>query len=510
MMLSQIKPLVVVLLFALVMFSLARPTFVRFMADSDYVRRRNVWLALTTAAFLSPSFWVYFFIAAPTMVWAGRKDSNPLALYLMLYLLIPPMDVDIPAIGIGQVFPLNQARLLNLTVLLPAICTRDSEPSTGRKHGATAADILLLAFGALHLLVFIPYESITNTIRRAILYGIDVYIVYYAFSRLSRRPETSTDALGALTLTAIILAPIGAFESIRQWLLFTGISANWGVPNEFSWLLRGDKLRAQASTGHALGLGWLLAMGTGFWMYLRTTEPSRIRSFWVFILFTVGLFFTYSRGPWMMATLIPLCYLAMTSRDVASFAKKILAFGLIAAIFLATPLGSDVADKLPFIGNADQDTVEYRRQLAETSWRLIQEHPLFGNPFVLLEMEELRQGQGIIDMVNGFTTIALYYGLVGLTLYVGALLIPTLRCFSRFRLARAQGDGPVTIHSAVLIACMIGTIFYIASTGPTWFQWALIGLMTSCTQWATTLDQTSSTWSSVNPRTGTVHAEPAA
>jgi hypothetical protein len=42
---------------------------------------------------------------------------------------------------------------------------------------------------------------------------------------------------------------------------------------------------------------------------------------------------------------------------------------------------------------------------------------LFGNPFVLLDMEELRTGDNIIDLVNAYAQVALFYGLVGLALF---------------------------------------------------------------------------------------------
>ena len=77
----------------------------------DFARRRNVWLLLTTAAFLSPSFWIYVMIAMPVMAWAAHRDSNPTALYLFLYFVIPPVFIAIPTVLINQLFALSNERL---------------------------------------------------------------------------------------------------------------------------------------------------------------------------------------------------------------------------------------------------------------------------------------------------------------------------------------------------------------------------------------------------------------
>src|ERR1043165_3860878 len=90
-MLLNAKALVVVLLCALAIFALTKPLFLRFTAPEDFARRRNVWLLLTIAAFLSPSFWIYVMIAMPVMAWAAYRDSNPTALYLFLFFVIPPV-----------------------------------------------------------------------------------------------------------------------------------------------------------------------------------------------------------------------------------------------------------------------------------------------------------------------------------------------------------------------------------------------------------------------------------
>ena len=477
----NLKALVVVLAVALVMFAIARPICLRFTTPADFARRRAVWVVLTIAAFASPNFWFYAMVAVPLMWWAGRKDSNPIALYLLLYFVIPPLEIPIPTIGINRLFELDQVRLMGLTILLPAVVVglRAASREDGRRF--TAVDAFLLGYGLLQLVLLFPYEAVTNTMRRAFLYFLDGYLVYFAFSRLNARRDLLVDSMSALCLSACILAPLAVFETSRHWLLYIEIGELWGAPNLQPYLMRGDSLRAQVSTGHAIPLGYVLAMAVGCWMYLRSLQASKASPF-VFGLLAVGIYVSYSRAPWLVAVLVPFLFLALGSRNAGNFAKGVLVFVAIVGAVLLSPVGSSILANLPFIGTADQETVTYRQQLAETSWRLIQQNPWFGNPFVMLQMEELRQGQGIIDLVNAYATVALFYGLVGLALFMGAFTVGLAKAYRTLRVARASYDDDATRLGASLIACMVGTLVIMAAGGFAWFQWLLLGLVMAYAQ----------------------------
>src|SRR5450432_1752710 len=115
----KMKELIVILILAAATFRLAQPIAIRFGAAADFFRRRNVWFALTIIAFLSPNFWVFALLSAPLYAWLGHKDSNPIAAYLLLMHVVPPVRVEIPAFGIHYLFELDNYRLLSLCILIP-------------------------------------------------------------------------------------------------------------------------------------------------------------------------------------------------------------------------------------------------------------------------------------------------------------------------------------------------------------------------------------------------------
>src|SRR5205085_2793421 len=147
----HLKELLVVLLIAAAVFAAGRPVWLRFMRSEDFILRRNVWFGLTLCAFLSPNFWIYALIAFAVLVWAGRKDSNPVGLFLIGYGIIPPLTFYIPGLGINQLFGLSQARILSLAVLLPVAIRLFRANKAETTRSMMWVDALLIAYTVLQL-----------------------------------------------------------------------------------------------------------------------------------------------------------------------------------------------------------------------------------------------------------------------------------------------------------------------------------------------------------------------
>src|SRR5438105_2826758 len=269
------KPLVVVMGIALAVFLLAKPLVLRFTPAEDFARRRNVWIALTLTAFLSPSFWIYAVIALVLLAWAAHKDSNPLALYLAMLHVVPPIGFYIPMVGINQLFQLNNYRILSLVVLLPLAVRIFRAPKPPASRARTLIDACLIGFVFLQLVLLLPYESFTNTLRRGFLLTLDIVLVYYAFSRACTTRRVIHDTMATFCLSCAIFAAIALFETVKGWLLYQVLGDVWGRPIEWAFLMRGDSLRSQVSFGHSLPLGYTLAIGFGFALYLAQLLRSR-------------------------------------------------------------------------------------------------------------------------------------------------------------------------------------------------------------------------------------------
>jgi hypothetical protein len=428
-MLGSIKQLIFILVIATPIFGLGKSLALRFMSAEDFSRRRNVWFALTVTAFLSPSFWLFALVAIPLLVWAGRKDSNPIALYLMLLHVIPPIPVQVPVVGIGELFELDNYRLLSLCVLIPTAWRLRGAKDPARIQRLEAMDYFLLAFGAVQIALFVPpdlpnhmilQDSITNVLRRTFLFFVDVYALYFAVSRTCTSSRSIIEAQSAFCLASAVMAAIAGYESLHNWLLYADMSMRWNpLVNEWSfYITRGGAVRASASSGLSLALGYLLAIAFGFWLYLQQRVQSKLARIVVVLLFWLGLISAYARGPWIGAVAIFFAFAALGPRAAPRLLKAAGVAVLAVGALSISPLGGRIVNVLPYFGGSvDNANVVYRQRLAERSWELIAEHPFFGDQLAYTKMEDLRQGQGIIDLVNSYASIALFYGLVGLLLF---------------------------------------------------------------------------------------------
>lgn len=472
-MVSNLKAFIVVLVFATSIFWVFQSTIGQFTLKEDYQRRRNVWLVLTITAFLSGSFWIFVLIATPVLIWAARKDANPVALYLLLFQVVPSVPVQIPVVGINQLFTMDIYRLLSFVVLCPAALRLAGTVRGAHLKRLRRIDILIVAFGLMQVLLFVPpdlphneftAQGLTGMLRSAFLFLIDTYVVYFVVSRFCTDRRKIEEALACFCLNGFILAVLGSFESFRHWLLYSDLTALWsGDIRDTFYLFRGAILRAQVSTNHPLALGYLLALAFGFWLHLGSVVASRKRYIFAAGLLALGLLAAYSRGPWIGALVIYFVFSAFRPGRVTRVIGAVTAVSVLGGLLLVSPLGNRIMDVIPaFGGSVDSGSFSYRARLASRAWQLITQHPWLGDQLAYSHMNDLRQGQGIIDIVNTYVSVTLFYGFVGLGLFLGFILGGTYMALRAQRLIQ-DSDRRASNLGASLLGSMAGTIVMIAS-----------------------------------------------
>jgi hypothetical protein len=482
-----LKAFVVVIVVTTFTFWLAKPLMRRFMSDADFSTRRNVWLGLTAAAFLIPQYWAYVAVAILVLAYGLRRDSNPAALYIFLLLAIVPIGLPLPTFGlVRQIFLLDHLRLLSLVVLAPAAWRLARSASAVDRHGGLVrersrlhVDLLVLCYLALQIVLLTPFESVTASLRRIVLVGIDVWLPYYVLSRSCRSRETLIETMAAFAMAMFVLAPLAVFESVKGWLLYASLQDQWGTAAIINYLRRGNLLRAQLTSGHSIVLGYAMTIAFGFWLYLQhRVEPLGWRLLAIATL-VVGIVMPFARGPWLGSGVVLVVFLALGPNRGGRLLKLLVIAAPIAITALLSPYGDRIIERLPFVGTLEQGSIDYRQQLASTAWLLVQQNPWFGTPGYLAYLEDLRQGQGIIDIVNAYASIALGYGLLTLVAFVGAFTLVTIRCVLRVR-DLSSTDPDLALLGASLVACMVAALLMLAtvnlylSVGS--LTWALLGL----------------------------------
>jgi O-antigen ligase len=463
-----LKELIVILVIAAAVFRLAKPVAVLFSSEKDFSRRRNVWFALTCAAFLSPNFLLFAVVAIPILVWAGRADSNPAALYLLLLQVIPSISVTVPMVGISRLFNIDNYFLLSFFVMLPAAYRLRKSKERPGIRGLETMDVLLLSFGLLTAFLYLHPEisrnevnafTFTDALRRAFLFFVTIYVPYFVISRSVSSRRIIVEDMAALCLSCALMAAIAIFEATRHWLVYADLADHWGygIPIS-SYDLRNADLRAMAAAGHPLALGYLLAMGFGFWLYLQSHLKLARYRFGVPLLLWLGLVVTYSRGPWIIAAGVFFIFYAVRPGAIVGLLKAASIATIVVLLISFSPLGEKVINALPFFSASQEDaSVLYRHRLLDEAWPIIQESPWLGDQYALLKMQDLRQGEGIIDVINTFIGVLLGNGFVGLSLFFGFILMALFKS-----LVWCKRSGPTDrdfgLLGASLVSCILGTL----------------------------------------------------
>ena len=463
----SLKELIVVLAIAVIVFRLLKPAITIFCREQDFSRRRNAWILLTIAAFLSPNFWVYAAFAVPVVIWTGRKDPNPGALYLLLFQVIPTISVTIPMVGLSRLFNLDNYLLLSIFLLAPAayrIIHSKGRIGTSR---FTLVDAMILSYGALSAFHYLRPElspgvlspfTFTDGLRRAFVFVIGLYVPYFVFSRTVSDRAVLVENLATYCLACAIMAATALFETSRHWLLYGELAARWGHAATYSdYYVREGSIRAMASAGHPLALGFLLEIAIGFWLCLQPPSMPKRYRLGVLALLVLGLVVTYSRGPWLAALCIVLVFYALRPRPFSRLMKLAAAAAVCVGFVSLLPTGERILDMLPLIGASTHDaSLTYRQRLLDDAWPIIQQYPFLGDPTALLGLQNLRQGERIIDIINSYIDVLLSDGFLGLTLFLGIVMIGLRRSYRVCR--RTIVSAPrLSVIGSSLIACTVGT-----------------------------------------------------
>ena len=479
---EHLRALVVILALACIVFAFARRPATDLIPYSDFARRRNLWLALTVAAFISQSFWLYMALAAIALITARRREHNPLALFFILLFLIPPASAEISGLGlINYLFALDHVRLLALLVLLPAFFMLRKQANT-LPFGRAWPDKLLILHLGLSALLYLRETTLTDTLRQMFYLFTDVFLPYYVASRALKQLGEFKDAMLAFALAAMLLALIGVFEYSRHWLLYSSLvdamGLNWGL---FGFLLRDGSLRASASTGQAIVLGYVISVAIGFYLFLHAGVRSRLQQRLGALLLVAGLFVTLSRGPWVGTALIITVFIA-TGRNAIKHLMLLGLAGMLAIPLLSIiPGGNKLIDLLPYIGTIEKGNITYREDLFTNSVIVIKRNPLLGSIDFLStpEMQAMIQGQGIIDIVNTYLIVTLNSGLVGLAFFAGFFISIGFGLFKALRTFQNKDDETRRLGRA-LLATLAGVLVTITTVSnisviPTVY-WSLAGL----------------------------------
>lgn len=484
---ENFKALAVVLVLASTVFAFARKPLSTILPSGEFERRRNLWFGITVLGFMSYNIWIFIILTGILLILVSWNDKNPVSLVFFVVLAYPPIPVEIPGFGgIRFLFDIDYLKLISLAVLFPAFASEMSKHPLKSFFGEMS-DKFLVSYLTLSVLLVSYLSTVTGLVRLVFLSFVDAVLPYLIASRLIKNDISMKWAIASYIGGASVVAIVGIFEFSRKWLLynpsFLGVKPLRGI-----YLFRDDSLRAISSAGGPIVLGYTMAIAFCLMLSLRRVFPKKAVWLAGLALLAMGMFSSFSRGPWFgcLAGLIVFALLDPQKR----FFRYIFMVALVSPVLLLTPLG----DTVQYALTTESGSYDYRQRILEVSYGVILANPFFGQSSAYSPaMEELRQGQGIIDIVNTYVGIALKSGLVGLSLFVGFFGAALFGIWRRMRRLTDKESVEYDTGRGLLAAltCIMVTIFTVSPIYviPTLY-YLLVGLAVAYARIGNVVDET--------------------
>ena len=457
---------------------------IKVISEAQFNRWRNAWFGVTIVVFLSGNFWIYAVLTAILLFNVGKQESNPFALFIALLFAAPRLSGQIPGLGIVNfLFAIDYITILSFAVLFPAFKKlRKSPEATPFLNLWT--DKLIFAYMFLDVVLLMRDTSVTDALRDVVINFTDVFLPYYVASRSIKSLQALKEVLVAYAIAGLTIGALAMFEYSRFWLLYsslkTSLGVNWAMGD---YLGRGDNLRALASLGQPIVLGYAMLITLGCYLFLSKQITSRYLRFIGWVLVLGGLYAPLSRGPWVGALILIVIFISMGIDAKKNLTKLVIASVMVLPLLSVIPGGEKIINLLPFIGKTDIENVEYRVKLLDSATIVFLRHPIFGSGSTKFYEElaalGMTQGEGIVDVVNSYLFEVLEHGLAGLSMFICFFIIPII---SIYFILKNNKDKTNDIHitGLCLFASLIATMVTITSVSsilvlPT-IYWSLGGM----------------------------------
>lgn len=446
-----------------------RSLFRGILDGKDFKTAFNVVLLFTVVEFLSIKPGLFLVCAAVAVLvaqsWLGGDVKAKIATFWMAAILFPPLRSDLGGIGgIGYLLTIDHFRVACLMLLLPAAFALMFSKDRPRK-ASYLLDILVCVYPFFKIILLVRGVSMTSTVRSVIEVGLDLILPYYVMTRGLRDLESLRFVLRRVLLACMFAAAVAFLEAALRKNIYSDLQWVYGVTWSLTHtLMRGGLNRVQAMTPQPILFATQILFTLGLWvaMALRARKAASIAGT---LLLLGALVLTWSRGPWIGALVFGLCMFILPRTKPWIFGGMLVVLVIAGAMAKSAGMDESVLMALKDVFGSSQDdagSIQYRSQLLDSAIALIKQSPWLGVPNYAAQMQDLRQGEGIIDVVNTYVSVALSAGMVGLVLFLAPFLLVLWRMLKDLSInggdSNVERRRALRAFVALTVACLV-TIF---------------------------------------------------
>jgi len=357
----------------------------------------NIWLAYLGIVMILP------------LLAKGRADAA--ALYCVLTVAMPLLSMKV---FIGSLYLFTVTKYLFCALgLAVAVMINRKDPAAPplRRFDLPILIMLLLEFAQAR------DPSPTATLRQCVPVLLTIALPYFLLSRSLNSERDIRRFILAFVLAGFAMALVATIEARLHWLIYKQIQGRLDITagiNAYS-KMRAGMIRAPASFPESTALGTFLALAFMASLTLRNHFSSRRNWYVVLGVLLLGLISANSRGAFLGLAVGVIAW-DLYNRRFGSLVLKVVAVGALYLFALFAAQFSAYFAGLVGKGSDTASTADYRMQLLRRGMEEIHKHPILGQTMkaALDNLQDLRQGEGIVDLVNGYINYGLSLGYLGM------------------------------------------------------------------------------------------------
>lgn len=440
-------------------------------------RQPIFWRAMIAAAVMPiiawslTNIWLLFAFVGIGLPLIARTRETIVSMYLFSLLLLPALDTP-TIVGPLKLFDFSVHDALAVGATIGILRCKDrASPSI---HCDAAVCIILLILG----MALARGTSISHFMRESLNVIIDLGLPYFIVSRGLRSMRDMRLAMMWMAAGAVTLSAILAYEVVKNWAIYSELYRNYDLPTQFLIKERAGQLRAGGPfvepTSAAMVLG---QCALALWLS-RSVFRSKISHLLLFAFTLYGLSAPQSRGAWIGLFVALMAADTFRGKYSRLFEKAVIIGLACGGLFLAAHFSTEVAQSIGLAGDSS-DTSDYRRRLLARGMEEFWKNPVMGysTPQLLIQMHDLRQGEGIVDFVNTYLWIALISGIGGLLIFIRTFFFFMYEMWKSVRIGAGVEGGREAATFVFAALCMVMEMLFFTSFGtrPAIYLFALFG-----------------------------------
>ena len=370
-------------------------------------------------AFLAPNVLIANVLIGLVMISFWRERAHFGAIYVFGLITLPLVSQPVTIASI-YLFDFSFVDAWTVAALIGFLAGGHS-----RQSRSSAADALVGIIIIVIYLATIRETSSTNALREFFNFILSYVLPYYIISRSVHGALQTRSVMLALAGSAVVLSTLSVYEATHTWPIYRGIWAHYGIELDkaANVKMRGGVMRSAGPYSEPLSFAFAMTIGLVALLSIRQELQKRWHYALLCAVVVAGLIAPQGRGAWIGA-LGALFVLDLYRRNYRRLTIKAVLIGIAGVIALAVAATNNRVAVMLGLTAEGQGTLDYREQLLTRGIEEFWKNPLFGDAIgdVLSNMRDLIQGEGIVDLVNGYLHIALISGAVGLFMIILSLV----------------------------------------------------------------------------------------